>query len=155
MHVALFFFHLLPDLREAALAADLITAWKLSWNPYRKFKSNNFPFILSRVCPAFSIYLAAIAAKYCGKGSRSCGKSFGKGLERVWKDLGRVWKFWKWRFCQKNISFLYFFKYLSASAAKYCRARVGIQILVASRLALASGGKASEFRTSKKLKPWF
>ena len=41
------------------------------------------------ICPLcvhdFSIYLAAGAAKYCGKGSRSCGKSFGKGLERVWK----------------------------------------------------------------------
>ena len=50
----------------------------------------------------------------------------------------------------KTRIFRYFFEYLAASAAKYCKGRVGDALnLLASRLALASGGKTLDFRDPK------
>ena len=40
---------------------------------------NSFSLFLLVFFGRFSIYLAASTAKYCGKGSRYCGKSSGKG----------------------------------------------------------------------------
>ena len=37
----------------------------------------------------FFEYLAASAAKYCGKGLAAIGESFGEGLERIWGGFGK------------------------------------------------------------------
>ena len=75
----------------------------------------------------------------------SSSKSFRGGCARSRLDQGL-----------RVVLVLYFFECLAASAAKYCERKAGIaQNLLASRLALASGGKTSDLRTSKKLKPRF
>ena len=57
----------------------------LEADPYIKSpKRQFFDYFFGR----FSIYLAASAAKYCEKGWAAIGKSFGKGLGRIWEGFG-------------------------------------------------------------------
>ena len=48
-----------------------------------------FPSFFHDFFGRFSKYLAASAAKYCGKGLAAIGKSFGKGSERIWEGFGK------------------------------------------------------------------
>ena len=56
---------------------------------YKRAKKAIFHSFFNDFFGRFSIDLAPSGAKYCGKRLAAIGKSFGKGLARVWLDFGK------------------------------------------------------------------